>query len=112
MASIHQSRGEGFIICFRFGGKQFNRKLGTSCPKGAEARRKRVEATVHGPRPRTDLSCGRPQPKSAAPPQAGCYGDGFSRRRRGPSPPAAMPTVTAQNAAFCTPVTDVRQAAG
>jgi integrase len=53
MASIRDSRGEGYVICFRYGNRQFNRKLGTDCPKEADARKKRVECTLH------DLATGR-----------------------------------------------------
>lgn len=53
MASIRESKGDGYLVLFRFSGRQFQRALGTSCPREAESRRKRVEATLH------DLSTGR-----------------------------------------------------
>lgn len=52
MASLRES-GKGFIVCFRFSGQQYNRAIGTDDPKEAEARRKRVDATLH------DLRTGR-----------------------------------------------------
>lgn len=53
MASIRESKGEGYLVLFRYGGRQYQRKLGTDDQKEAEARRKRLEATIH------DLSTGR-----------------------------------------------------
>lgn len=49
MASLRESRGKdgGFVLCFWYGGRKYNRKLGTADRKEAEARRKRAEATLH-----------------------------------------------------------------
>lgn len=48
MASLRLSKGgDGYLMIFRFGGKQFSRSIGTDDPKEAEARRKRVDATLH-----------------------------------------------------------------
>ncbi len=43
MASLRPGNGGNFILCFRYGDRQFNRSVGTD-PKEAEARKKRVEA--------------------------------------------------------------------
>ena len=56
MASLRTKKtrtGTSYIVCFRFGGKLYNRSLG-EVPRGeAESRRKRVEATIH------DIGTGR-----------------------------------------------------
>lgn len=55
MATIRASRSGqgGYIVCFRYGDKQYNRHLGTDDRREAEARKKRIEATIH------DLQHGR-----------------------------------------------------
>ena len=45
--------GTSYVVCFRFGGRLYNRSLGEVSAGDAEARRKRVEATVH------DIGTGR-----------------------------------------------------
>lgn len=56
MASLRTKKtrtGTSYIVCFRFGGRLYNRSLGEVAEGEAVARRKRVEATLH------DVSTGR-----------------------------------------------------
>jgi integrase len=53
MASLRTNKAGNYIVCFRLLGKQFNRELGTSDDKEAQARLKRIEATIH------DIGTGR-----------------------------------------------------
>lgn len=53
MASLRTNKAGEFILCFRVGGKQYNRALGTDNEREADARLMRAKATLH------DLKVGR-----------------------------------------------------
>lgn len=56
MASLRTKKtrtGTSYIVCFRFGDRLYNRSLGEVTPGEAEARKKRVEATIY------DINIGR-----------------------------------------------------
>ncbi len=53
VASLRKNKQDEYIMCFRLGGRQYNRALGTDDEREATARLKRVEATLH------DLGTGR-----------------------------------------------------
>src|SRR5581483_1319293 len=46
-ASLRQNRTGEYIVCFRVGGKQYNRTLGTTDEGDAEAALYRIKALLH-----------------------------------------------------------------
>jgi integrase len=80
-----------FVICFRYGRRLYNRSLGRVSKADAEARCKRVEATLH------DLATGRiPPPPEGA--DAGLYVLSDGKLTDKPKPPAPKQSGLAQPA--------------